>query len=188
MRRHIEVALQATGGRIEGPTGAARRLEINPHTLRARMTKLGIVRSRFRGGQPTHDRVDEPVVSLDDAMANHIRRVLQVTAGRIEGPHGAARRLEINPHTLRARMRKLGVVAREFRPARARCGGGSLTWIKPETLRRQLAVRLSRWLRSRGERRRRATADKPLLRTFRAVSCLHGGETLVRRFSEMKGA
>jgi hypothetical protein len=48
-------------------------------------------------------------------MATHIRRVLQATSGRVEGPHGAARRLEINPHTLRARMRKLGLVARQFR-------------------------------------------------------------------------
>jgi transcriptional regulator with GAF, ATPase, and Fis domain len=115
MRRHIEVALQATGGRIEGPRGAARPLEINPHTLRARMKKLGIVRSRFRGAHRSGDRVDEPIVSLDVAMAHHIRQVLQATAGRIEGPHGAARRLDINPHTLRARMRKLGLVAGQFR-------------------------------------------------------------------------
>ena len=115
MRRHIEMALQATGGRIEGPHGAARQLEINPHTLRARMKKLGIVRRRSRGAPQTHDRVDERVASLDEAMASHIRLVLQATAGRIEGPHGAARRLEINPHTLRARMRKLGLVAAPFR-------------------------------------------------------------------------
>jgi transcriptional regulator with GAF, ATPase, and Fis domain len=115
MRRHIEAALRATGGRIEGPHGAARQLAINPHTLRARMRRLGIVRRRFRPAQRTHDRVDEPVIALDDAMANHIRRVLQATDGRVEGAHGAARRLEINPHTLRARMRKLGIVPRQFR-------------------------------------------------------------------------
>jgi len=49
MRKHIERALAATGGRIEGPHGAARLLGINPHTLRARMRKLGIEWSRFRG-------------------------------------------------------------------------------------------------------------------------------------------
>jgi len=48
MRRHIEAALSATNGRIEGPHGAARLLEINPHTLRARMRKLGIDWKRFR--------------------------------------------------------------------------------------------------------------------------------------------
>ena len=39
MRRHIEAALRATGGRVEGPHGAPRQLQINPHTLRARMKK-----------------------------------------------------------------------------------------------------------------------------------------------------
>jgi transcriptional regulator with GAF, ATPase, and Fis domain len=49
MRRHIERALRLTRGRIEGPDGAARLLVINPHTLRARMRKLGIDRRRFLG-------------------------------------------------------------------------------------------------------------------------------------------
>ena len=49
MRRHIERALTATRGRIEGKGGAADLLEINPHTLRARMRKLGIDPGRFRG-------------------------------------------------------------------------------------------------------------------------------------------
>ena len=47
MVSHIEAALGRTGGRIEGPFGAARLLAINPHTLRARMRKLGIDRRRF---------------------------------------------------------------------------------------------------------------------------------------------
>ncbi len=48
LRRHIESALQKTHGRIDGPFGAARILEINPHTLRAKMRKLGINRNAFR--------------------------------------------------------------------------------------------------------------------------------------------
>ena len=108
------------GGRVEGPHGAARQLEINPHTLRARMKKLGIDRARFRGA-----RADAAIASKNlssrstTRWRNHIRRVLHVTAGRVEGPHGAARRLEINPHTLRARMRKLGVIAATSSAARA---------------------------------------------------------------------
>jgi hydrogenase-4 transcriptional activator len=51
MRRHIEAALRAAGGRIEGPQGAAAMLQINPHTLRARMRKLGIDWRRFRPRQ-----------------------------------------------------------------------------------------------------------------------------------------
>ena len=34
VRKHIELALAATKGRIEGPRGAAALLKINPHTLR----------------------------------------------------------------------------------------------------------------------------------------------------------
>jgi hydrogenase-4 transcriptional activator len=48
MRQHIERALAATRGRIEGRRGAAEMLQINPHTLRARMRKLGIDPDRFR--------------------------------------------------------------------------------------------------------------------------------------------
>jgi transcriptional regulator with GAF, ATPase, and Fis domain len=48
MRQHIEQALAEARGRVEGPGGAARILDINPHTLRARMRKLGIEWSRFR--------------------------------------------------------------------------------------------------------------------------------------------
>jgi transcriptional regulator with GAF, ATPase, and Fis domain len=55
-------------------------------------------------------------LSLDDAMRRHIEAALARTRGRVEGPQGAARLLDINPHTLRARMRKLGINWRRFRP------------------------------------------------------------------------
>jgi hydrogenase-4 transcriptional activator len=48
MQGHIEAALQRTAGRIEGPSGAAALLGINPHTLRARMRKLKINWNAFR--------------------------------------------------------------------------------------------------------------------------------------------
>jgi hydrogenase-4 transcriptional activator len=48
IRRHIESTLTATGGRIEGPRGAASLLKINPHTLRGRMRKLKIEWKHFR--------------------------------------------------------------------------------------------------------------------------------------------
>ena len=47
--------------------------------------------------------------TLDAAMARHIEEALARTRGRVEGERGAARLLGINPHTLRARMRRLGV-------------------------------------------------------------------------------
>ena len=53
VRRHIESALEATRGRIEGSYGAAALLEINPHTLRARMRKLGIDWTAYRSNRTT---------------------------------------------------------------------------------------------------------------------------------------
>lgn len=53
--------------------------------------------------------------TLDKAMAHHIEKALVRTEGRIEGRGGAAELLDINPHTLRARMRKLGVDWNQFR-------------------------------------------------------------------------
>ena len=53
--------------------------------------------------------------TLDQAMARHIEYALSRTKGRIEGPDGAAARLAINPHTLRSRMRKLGIDWRSYR-------------------------------------------------------------------------
>ncbi|HRX83791.1 MAG TPA: sigma-54 dependent transcriptional regulator [Phycisphaerae bacterium] len=60
--------------------------------------------------------------SLDVAMRRHIEAALLRTRGRIDGPRGAARLLQINPHTLRARMRKLGVDWRAYRQAGAEAG------------------------------------------------------------------
>jgi transcriptional regulator with GAF, ATPase, and Fis domain len=54
-------------------------------------------------------------LSLDAAMKAHIERALRQAAGRVEGPFGIARQLAINPNTLRARMRKLGIRPRDFR-------------------------------------------------------------------------
>jgi transcriptional regulator with GAF, ATPase, and Fis domain len=55
------------------------------------------------------------IVPLATAMRQHIERALRATDGRIEGRRGAAALLAINPHTLRARMRKLGVDPAKFR-------------------------------------------------------------------------
>jgi transcriptional regulator with GAF, ATPase, and Fis domain len=55
------------------------------------------------------------ILPLDEAMKQHIEAALTVTQGRIEGRRGAAAALKINPHTLRARMRKLGIDWNAFR-------------------------------------------------------------------------
>ncbi len=64
----------------------------------------------------TRPTPDKPLAPLDEAVRAHIEKALTVCKGRIEGPFGAAALLKINPHTLRARMRKLGIPWRRFRP------------------------------------------------------------------------
>ena len=55
------------------------------------------------------------IVSLDEAVRRHVAIALAATRGRIEGRHGAAALLGVNPHTLRARLRKLGVAWANYR-------------------------------------------------------------------------
>jgi transcriptional regulator with GAF, ATPase, and Fis domain len=57
---------------------------------------------------PRSDRPMDPV-TLEEANREAIEAALRRTNGRIEGARGAAVALGINPHTLRARMRKLGI-------------------------------------------------------------------------------
>lgn len=78
---------------------------------------LGLVGSA--PAPPAADLDERPAPStiepLDVAIKRHIECALAATAGRVEGPHGAARLLRINPHTLRARMRKLKIDWAGFR-------------------------------------------------------------------------
>ncbi|MDR0392201.1 MAG: sigma-54 dependent transcriptional regulator [Planctomycetaceae bacterium] len=53
--------------------------------------------------------------SLDDMIRQHIESALTLSQGVVEGNNGAAALLKINPHTLRAKMRKLGIVWSKFR-------------------------------------------------------------------------
>jgi hydrogenase-4 transcriptional activator len=64
------------------------------------------------------------ILPLDTAIARHIEQALAATRGRIEGPFGAAAVLGVNPHTLRARMRRLRVDWARFRAAPAPTGPG----------------------------------------------------------------
>ena len=51
----------------------------------------------------------EDALALDAVVSAHIRRVLEITGGKVGGQRGAAQILHINPSTLRKKMRKLGV-------------------------------------------------------------------------------
>lgn len=48
-------------------------------------------------------------LSLNRVIINHIAQVLKITGGRVGGKNGAACLLEINPSTLRKKMKKLGI-------------------------------------------------------------------------------
>ncbi|MSP54476.1 MAG: sigma-54-dependent Fis family transcriptional regulator [Myxococcales bacterium] len=76
----------------------------NGHTLQI-VPALGVLPSL--GGASRGARGPDP--------DNAIEAVLQRTRGRIEGPFGAAAALGVNPHTLRSRMRKLGIEWGRFR-------------------------------------------------------------------------
>lgn len=49
------------------------------------------------------------IVPLDQAIIRHIQLALIKSAGKVEGPQGAAAVLGINPSTLRSKMRRLGI-------------------------------------------------------------------------------
>jgi len=57
----------------------------------------------------TRDAMNPALESLQEVEKEHILRVLQSTNWRIEGAKGASRILDINPSTLRSRMRKLRI-------------------------------------------------------------------------------
>lgn len=52
----------------------------------------------------------QAVKTLVDLENNHFFQVLEKTSWRIEGKNGAAVLLGINPSTLRARIRKSGII------------------------------------------------------------------------------
>lgn len=49
------------------------------------------------------------VLGMDMVVSAHIRYVLKITNGKVHGKNGAAALLEMNPSTLRNRMKKLGI-------------------------------------------------------------------------------
>ena len=51
----------------------------------------------------------EETLALDALVSHHIQRILDLTGGKVGGKQGAAELLEVNPSTLRKKMRKLGI-------------------------------------------------------------------------------
>ena len=50
------------------------------------------------------------MLTLEELNKEHIEKVLHLTAGQIQGENGAAEILDINPHTLRSRIKKLNII------------------------------------------------------------------------------
>jgi transcriptional regulator with GAF, ATPase, and Fis domain len=66
------------------------------------------------GGKPEdasliHIEAKDAPLKLDEVTSQHIRRVLEMTKGKVHGKRGAAEVLGINPSTLRNRMNQLGI-------------------------------------------------------------------------------
>ena len=64
---------------------------------------------QFSSSLKTSKTTESDLKALADLEHDYILHVLQKTNWRVEGSNGAAAILDINPSTLRARMRKLGV-------------------------------------------------------------------------------
>jgi len=96
--------------------GNGKRLDV----ARALGTNVGVDHAKAEPAPVTQRQLrpdaGRPLVTLDEAVIQHIERALALTQGRIEGRLGAAQLLGINPHTLRAKMRKLRIDWSRFRP------------------------------------------------------------------------
>jgi formate hydrogenlyase transcriptional activator len=51
-----------------------------------------------------------PLASLESSTRSHILAALEKAGWVVDGPHGAARILDVHPNTLRSRMKKLGIL------------------------------------------------------------------------------
>jgi hydrogenase-4 transcriptional activator len=71
--------------------------------------------ARSESAAPLTTTSDPASPSLDASIARHIEAALIQTRGRVEGPFGAAALLNVNPQTLRSRMKKLKIDWRQFR-------------------------------------------------------------------------
>ena len=95
--------------------GHGRRLEIDKALGVGRLNPPSVATSPREPTASDRPARPEDYKTLDEVAISHIEETLSRTNGRIEGPHGAARLLGINPHTLRARMRRLGIAWQGFR-------------------------------------------------------------------------
>ena len=102
-------AILGDGKRLE----VAKALGVDVHASQKGATG---VHATHWGGGSTHVRTEPASIEpLDVCIRRHIETALTAAKGRIEGREGAAAMLKINPHTLRAKMRKLKIDWASFR-------------------------------------------------------------------------
>ncbi|MBN2196867.1 MAG: sigma 54-interacting transcriptional regulator [Polyangiaceae bacterium] len=94
--------------------GDGRRLDI-AGSLGIRTTSVAPPPPLQTGSMERNYAGEQPLLSLDAAITRHIEAALERSGGRVEGPRGAAVLLGLNPHTLRSKMRRLGIRWGRFR-------------------------------------------------------------------------
>lgn len=70
------------------------------------------VENLARTGDVQVSAIAEPSTSLEEVEKRHIAKVLVMTGGKISGKGGASEVLNLNPSTLRSRIKKLGIELR----------------------------------------------------------------------------
>lgn len=116
-------ALLGSGNRLDVATA----LGLATPTANGKLTNLAPPPANASAAAAGAPQGDLPrLATLDEAIKTHIELALQRCHGRVEGPFGAAKLLAINPHTLRSRMRKLGIVWQHFRGVNAESSPSTL--------------------------------------------------------------
>jgi DNA-binding NtrC family response regulator len=84
---------------------------------RAVITSAGpIIQVDPLGRQAPPEEVAAEPLDLEETERRHILSVLEMTSWRVEGGGGAAELLNMNPSTLRSRLKKLGIAKPSDRP------------------------------------------------------------------------
>jgi len=113
MGKRIEAVSKDTLNALEGYHWPGNVRELESVIERAVITSQGTalqIMDRFEIFKKTVDLPGQKVKGLAELEHDHILQVLQKTGWRIEGKNGAATLLGLNPSTLRARMRKYGIL------------------------------------------------------------------------------
>jgi formate hydrogenlyase transcriptional activator len=111
--KSIETVSEATLKALQGYRWPGNVRELESVVERAVITSRGSaleVLDRLETIWKSEETAVQDAKSLAELEHDHILRVLRTTGWRIEGKHGAAGILELNASTLRARIRKYGIV------------------------------------------------------------------------------